>query len=146
MRPGQAYNPMFLCGGVGLGKTHLTQAIAQMIRDRDPGTRVAYVHSERFVSDMVRALQHNSMNDFKAAYRSLDALMTDDIQFFANKDRSQEEFLHTFNELLEGQQVILTCDRYPKEVKGLEDRLKGGSAGGLLLPSSRRSSRRALQY
>jgi chromosomal replication initiator protein len=132
MKPGHAYNPMFLYGGVGLGKTHLMQAIAHMARQRDSQARIAYVHSERFVSDMVRALQHNSMNDFKAAYRSLDALMIDDIQFFANKDRSQEEFFHTFNELLDGQhQIILTCDRYPKEVEGLEDRLKSRFGWGL---------------
>jgi chromosomal replication initiator protein len=132
MKPGHAYNPMFLYGGVGLGKTHLMQAIAHMTRERDPAARVEYVHSERFVSDMVRALQHNSMSEFKAAYRSLDALMIDDIQFFANKDRSQEEFFHTFNELLEGQhQIILTCDRYPKEVEGLEDRLKSRFGWGL---------------
>jgi chromosomal replication initiator protein len=130
--PGRAYNPLFLYGGVGLGKTHLMHAIAHMIKERDSEARIAYVHSERFVSDMVRALQHNSMNEFKAAYRSLDALMIDDIQFFANKDRSQEEFFHTFNELLEGQhQVILTCDRYPKEVNGLEDRLKSRFGWGL---------------
>jgi len=130
--PGRAYNPLFLYGGVGLGKTHLMHAIAHLIKERDSEARIAYVHSERFVSDMVRALQHNSMNEFKAAYRSLDALMIDDIQFFANKDRSQEEFFHTFNELLEGQhQVILTCDRYPKEVEGLEDRLKSRFGWGL---------------
>jgi chromosomal replication initiator protein len=130
--PGRAYNPLFLYGGVGLGKTHLMHAIAHLIKERDSEARIAYVHSERFVSDMVRALQHNSMNEFKAAYRSLDALMIDDIQFFANKDRSQEEFFHTFNELLEGQhQVILTCDRYPKEVDGLEDRLKSRFGWGL---------------
>jgi len=130
--PGRAYNPLFLYGGVGLGKTHLMHAIAHMIKQRDSEARIAYVHSERFVGDMVRALQHNSMNEFKAAYRSLDALMIDDIQFFANKDRSQEEFFHTFNELLEGQhQVILTCDRYPKEVEGLEDRLKSRFGWGL---------------
>ena len=93
---------------------------------------MAYVHSERFVSDMVRALQHNKMNDFKTAYRSLDALLIDDIQFFAGKDRSQEEFFHTFNALLEGQQqIILTCDRYPKEVDGLEERLKSRFGWGL---------------
>jgi chromosomal replication initiator protein len=130
--PGRAYNPLFLYGGVGLGKTHLMHAIAHLIKERDSEARIAYVHSERFVSDMVRALQHNSMNEFKAAYRSLDALMIDDIQFFANKDRSQEEFFHTFNELLEGQhQVILTCDRYPKEVDGLEDPLKSRFGWGL---------------
>jgi chromosomal replication initiator protein len=130
--PGRAYNPLFLYGGVGLGKTHLMHAIAHLIKERDAEARIAYVHSERFVGDMVRALQHNSMNEFKTAYRSLDALMIDDIQFFAGKDRSQEEFFHTFNELLEGQhQVILTCDRYPKEVDGLEERLKSRFGWGL---------------
>ena len=130
--PGRAYNPLFLYGGVGLGKTHLMHAIAHMIKDRDDEARVAYVHSERFVSDMVRALQHNAINEFKTAYRSLDALLIDDIQFFAGKERSQEEFFHTFNELLEGQhQVILTCDRYPKEVDGLEERLKSRFGWGL---------------
>ena len=130
--PGKAYNPLFLYGGVGLGKTHLMHAIAHLIKAEDSGARVAYVHSERFVGDMVRALQHNSMNEFKTAYRSLDALMIDDIQFFAGKERSQEEFFHTFNELLEGQhQVILTCDRYPKEVSGLEERLKSRFGWGL---------------
>ena len=130
--PGRAYNPLFLYGGVGLGKTHLMHAVAHLVRARDDEARVAYVHSERFVGDMVRALQHNSMNEFKTAYRSLDALLIDDIQFFAGKERSQEEFFHTFNELLEGQhQVILTCDRYPKEVDGLEERLKSRFGWGL---------------
>ncbi len=130
--PGRAYNPLFLYGGVGLGKTHLMHAVAHLIKERDSEARIAYVHSERFVGDMVRALQHNSMNEFKTAYRSLDALLIDDIQFFAGKDRSQEEFFHTFNELLEGQhQVILTCDRYPKEVEGLEERLKSRFGWGL---------------
>src|SRR5256714_661912 len=130
--PGRAYNPLFLYGGVGLGKTHLMHAIAHLIKERDAEARIAYVHSERFVGDMVRALQHNSMNEFKTAYRSLDALLIDDIQFFANKDRSQEEFFHTVNELLERQhQVILTCDRYPKEVEGLEERLKSRFGWGL---------------
>lgn len=130
--PGKAYNPLFVYGGVGLGKTHLMHAAGHMIRQRNPDARIAYVHSERFVSDMVRALQHNTMNEFKAAYRSLDALLIDDIQFFAGKDRSQEEFFHTFNALLEGQQqVIVTCDRYPKEVTGLEERLKSRFGWGL---------------
>jgi chromosomal replication initiator protein len=130
--PGHAYNPLFLYGGVGLGKTHLMHAIAHVIKERNGDARVAYVHSERFVSDMVRALQHNKISDFKAAYRSLDALLIDDIQFFANKTGSQEEFFHTFNELLEGQhQIILTCDRYPKEVDGLEERLKSRFGWGL---------------
>ncbi|HEV2228021.1 MAG TPA: chromosomal replication initiator protein DnaA, partial [Steroidobacteraceae bacterium] len=130
--PGRAYNPLFLYGGVGLGKTHLMHAIAHLVKENDPEARIAYVHSERFVGDMVRALQHNSMNEFKMAYRSLNALLIDDIQFFAGKERSQEEFFHTFNELLEGQhQVILTCDRYPKEVEGLEERLKSRFGWGL---------------
>src|SRR6516165_6103571 len=130
--PGRAYNPLFLYGGVGLGKTHLMHAIAHLIKERDSEARVAYVHSERFVSDMVRALQHNAINEFKTAYRSLDALLIDDIQFFAGKERSQEEFFHTFNTLIEGQhQVILSCDRYPKEVDGLEERLKSRFGWGL---------------
>ncbi len=130
--PGTAYNPLFIYGGVGLGKTHLMHAVGHAIQARKPDARIAYVHSERFVSDMVKALQHNQMNEFKAAYRSLDALLIDDIQFFAGKERSQEEFFHTFNALLEGQQqVILTCDRYPKEVDGLEERLKSRFGWGL---------------
>jgi chromosomal replication initiator protein len=130
--PGCAYNPLFLYGGVGLGKTHLMHAVAHLVKARDSEARVAYVHSERFVGDMVRALQHSTMNEFKTAYRSLDALLIDDIQFFAGKERSQEEFFHTFNELLEGQhQVILTCDRYPKEVGGLEERLRSRFGSGL---------------
>jgi chromosomal replication initiator protein len=130
--PGRAYNPLFIYGGVGLGKTHLMHAIGNHIRAQNKDARIAYVHSERFVGDMVRALQHNTINDFKTAYRSLDALLIDDIQFFAGKERSQEEFFHTFNALLEGQQqVILTCDRYPKEVQGLEERLKSRFGWGL---------------
>ena len=130
--PGKAYNPLFIYGGVGLGKTHLMHSVGNSILARDPGMRVAYLHSERFVSDMVRALQHNTINDFKRAYRSLDALLIDDIQFFAGKDRSQDEFFHTFNALLEeDQQVILTCDRYPKEIDGLEERLKSRFGWGL---------------
>ena len=132
--PGKAYNPLFIYGGVGLGKTHLMHAIVNAIRARNPAARVAYVHSERFVGDMVRALQHNTINEFKQAYRTLDALLIDDIQFFAGKDRSQEEFFHTFNTLLEGQQqVVLTCDRYPKEVTGLEERLKSRFGWGLTI-------------
>jgi chromosomal replication initiator protein len=130
--PGRAYNPLFIYGGVGLGKTHLMHAVGNLVLQKNPAARVAYVHSERFVSDMVRALQHNTMADFKRAYRSLDALLIDDIQFFAGKERSQEEFFHTFNALLEGQQqVVLTCDRYPKEVAGLEERLKSRFGWGL---------------
>ena len=130
--PGRAYNPLFIYGGVGLGKTHLMHAVANKIKENNCEARLAYVHSERFVGDMVKALQHNTINDFKTAYRSLDALMIDDIQFFAGKERSQEEFFHTFNALLESQQqVILTCDRYPKEVDGLEERLKSRFGWGL---------------
>jgi chromosomal replication initiator protein len=130
--PGRAYNPLFIYGGVGLGKTHLMHAVGNQIRVRNDRARVAYVHSERFVGDMVKALQHNTINDFKTAYRSLDALLIDDIQFFAGKDRSQEEFFHTFNALFEGQQqIIMTCDRYPKEVDGLEERLKSRFGWGL---------------
>jgi len=130
--PGMAYNPLFLYGGVGLGKTHLMHAIGNMIVQRNPDARVVYVHSERFVGDMVKAFQHNSINEFKRYYRSVDALLIDDIQFFAKKERSQEEFFHTFNTLLEGQrQVIMTCDRYPKEVNGLEERLKSRFGWGL---------------
>jgi chromosomal replication initiator protein len=130
--PGGAYNPLFIYGGVGLGKTHLMHAIGNMILENKPDARVVYLHSERFVADMVKALQHNAINAFKSFYRGADALLIDDIQFFANKERSQEEFFHTFNALLEGQQqVILTCDRYPKEVDGLEDRLKSRFGWGL---------------
>lgn len=129
---GGAYNPLFIYGGVGLGKTHLMQAIGNHIVEQNPSAKVVYLHSERFVADMVKALQLNAMAEFKRFYRSLDALLIDDIQFFAKKDRSQEEFFHTFNALLEGnQQVILTCDRYPKEIEGLEDRLKSRFGWGL---------------
>ncbi len=130
--PGKSYNPLFIYGGVGLGKTHLMHAVGNAILKNNPGARVSYVHSERFVGDMVRGLQHNTISEFKRSYRSLDALLIDDIQFFAGKDRSQEEFFHTFNALLEGQrQIILTCDRYPKEVNGLEERLKSRFGWGL---------------
>jgi chromosomal replication initiator protein len=130
--PGKSYNPLFLYGGVGLGKTHLMHAIGHSILQQSSGANVAYLHSERFVADMVKALQHNTINDFKRHYRSLDALLIDDIQFFAGKERSQEEFFHTFNHLLEGQhQIVLTCDRYPKEVSGLEERLKSRFGWGL---------------
>ncbi len=130
--PGRAYNPLFIYGGVGLGKTHLMHAVGHEMLQRNPAAKVAYVHSERFVGDMVRGLQHNTITDFKRRYRSLDALLIDDIQFFAGKERSQEEFFHTFNVLLEGQrQIILTCDRYPKEVSGLEERLKSRLGCGL---------------
>jgi chromosomal replication initiator protein len=130
--PAVAYNPLFLYGGVGLGKTHLLHAIGNQIMRNNPQAKVLYLHSERFVADMVKALQTNAMNDFKRFYRTVDALLIDDIQFFAGKDRSQEEFFHTFNALLESQQqVILTCDRYPKEINGVEERLKSRFGWGL---------------
>ncbi|ROR34357.1 chromosomal replication initiator protein DnaA [Inmirania thermothiophila] len=130
--PGTAYNPLFIYGGTGLGKTHLMHAVGNALRGRRPEARVIYLHSERFVGDMIRALQHNRINEFKQFYRGADALLIDDIQFFAGKERSQEEFFHTFNALLENrQQVILTCDRYPKEVEGLEERLKSRFGWGL---------------
>lgn len=130
--PAVAYNPLFLYGGVGLGKTHLLHAIGNNIMINNPNAKVLYLHSERFVADMVKALQTNAMNEFKRYYRTVDALLIDDIQFFAGKDRSQEEFFHTFNALLEGQQqVILTCDRYPKEINGVEERLKSRFGWGL---------------
>ncbi|MGZ8218840.1 chromosomal replication initiator protein DnaA [Methylomagnum sp.] len=129
---GRAYNPLFIYGGVGLGKTHLMHAIGNEILKGNPSANIVYLHSERFVSDMVKALQHNAINAFKDYYRTVDALLIDDIQFFAGKERSQEEFFHTFNTLLENKhQVILTCDRYPKEIKGLEERLKSRFGWGL---------------
>ncbi|WP_133128087.1 chromosomal replication initiator protein DnaA [Legionella nagasakiensis] len=131
-RPGDAYNPLFIYGGVGLGKTHLMHAIGNSILKNNPEAKVLYLHSERFVADMVKALQTNAINEFKRFYRSLNALLIDDIQFFAGKDRSQEEFFHTFNALLEGQQqIILTSDRYPKEIEGVEERLKSRFGWGL---------------
>ena len=131
-RPGDAYNPLFIYGGVGLGKTHLMHAIGNTILKNNPEAKVLYLHSERFVADMVKALQTNAINEFKRFYRSLNALLIDDIQFFAGKDRSQEEFFHTFNALLEGQQqIILTSDRYPKEIEGVEERLKSRFGWGL---------------
>lgn len=130
--PGQAYNPLLLYGGVGLGKTHLMHAIGNQILALNPQAKVVYLHSERFVQDMVKALQHNAIDEFKRHYRSVNALLIDDIQFFAGKERSQEEFFHTFNALLEGQQqIIMTCDRYPKELDGLEERLKSRFGWGL---------------
>lgn len=130
--PGKAYNPVFIYGGVGLGKTHLMHAIGNHILATNPNAKVLYLHSERFVADMVKALQSNAINEFKRFYRSLNALLIDDIQFFAGKDRSQEEFFHTFNALLEGQQqIILTSDRYPKEIDGVEERLKSRFGWGL---------------
>lgn len=132
--PGQAYNPLFIYGGVGLGKTHLMHGIGNFILQHNPNAQVLYLHSERFVADMIKALQRNAMNEFKRYYRSVNALLIDDIQFFAGKDRSQEEFFHTFNALLdEQQQIILTCDRYPKEIEGLEERLQSRFGWGLTI-------------
>ena len=131
-RPGSAYNPLFIYGGVGLGKTHLMHAVGNEILKNEPGKRIVYVHSEKFVSDMVKALQLGAMNEFKSFYRNADALLIDDIQFFAGKEQSQEEFFHTFNALLDrNNQMILTCDKYPKEIDGLEERLKSRLGWGL---------------
>lgn len=130
--PGGSYNPLFIYGGVGLGKTHLMHAVGNAMKEKNPNAKIVYLHSERFVADMVKALQLNAINDFKRYYRSADALLIDDIQFFAGKERSQEEFFHTFNALLEGNhQIILTCDRYPKVISNLEERLKSRFGWGL---------------
>jgi len=130
--PGAGYNPLLIYGGVGLGKTHLMHAAGNRILQEQPDARVIYLHSERFVAEMIRALQHNAIDEFKNFYRSVNALLIDDIQFFAGKERSQEEFFHTFNALMEGgQQIIMTCDRYPKEIEGLEERLKSRFGWGL---------------
>ena len=132
--PGKAYNPLFIYGGVGLGKTHLMHAAGNLICTNKPKARVAYIHSERFVSDMVKAIQSNKMDDFKSYYRSLDALLIDDIQFFAGKDQSQEEFFHTFNNLLEsGSQIIITSDKFPKEINNLQERIISRFESGLLV-------------
>ncbi len=132
--PGGSYNPFFIYGGVGLGKTHLMHAIGNELLKQKSEARVVYLHSERFVADMVNALRHNKIDAFKRFYRSLDALLIDDIQFFAGKEQSQEEFFHTFNTLLEGnKQVILTSDRFPKDVDGLDDRLKSRFGWGLAI-------------
>jgi chromosomal replication initiator protein len=126
------YNPLFIYGGVGLGKTHLMHAVGNEILKNNPEKRIVYVHSEKFVSDMVKALQLGAMNEFKSFYRNADALLIDDIQFFAGKEQSQEEFFHTFNALLDrNNQMILTCDKYPKEIDGLEERLKSRLGWGL---------------
>lgn len=130
--PGQTYNPLSIYGGVGLGKTHLAQGIGHQILEANPEAKVLYLHSERFVADMIKALQRNAMNEFKRYYRTVDVLIVDDIQFFAGKERSQEEFFHTFNALLDGQQqIVLTCDRFPKEISGLEERLQSRFGWGL---------------
>ncbi len=130
--PGIAYNPLFVYGGVGLGKTHLMHAVGNLVLETNPAAQVVYCHSERFVSEMVKALQHNRIEEFKKRYRSLNALLIDDVQFFAGKERSQEEFFHTFNALFESrQQIVLSSDRFPKAVSGLEERLKSRFGWGL---------------
>ena len=132
LNPKGDYNPLFIYGGVGLGKTHLMHAVGNEILKNEPNKRIVYVHSEKFVSDMVKALQLGAMNEFKSFYRNADALLIDDIQFFAGKEQSQEEFFHTFNALLDrNNQMILTCDKYPKEIDGLEERLKSRLGCGL---------------
>jgi chromosomal replication initiator protein len=130
--PGVVHNPLFIYGGVGLGKTHLMHAVGNLMLETRPDARVVYLHSEGFVAEMVKALQHNTIDDFKKKFRSVNALLIDDVQFFAGKERSQEEFFHTFNALFESQQqIVLTSDRFPKEVEGLEDRLKSRFGWGL---------------
>ena len=130
--PGSAYNPLFIYGSVGLGKTHLMLAVGNEVLAKNPNAKVVYLHSEKFVQDMVKALQTKTMDEFKRYYRSADVLLIDDIQFFAGKTQSQEEFFHTFNELLEGeQQIILTSDKYPKEITGVDERLKSRFGWGL---------------
>jgi len=130
--PGKAYNPLFIYGGVGLGKTHLMHAVGNAILRGSPQARVVYLHSDRFVGEMVKALQHNRIDEFKRHYRSVNALLIDDVQFFAGKERTQEEFFHTFNVLFESQQqIVLSSDRFPKEVAGLEERLKSRFGWGL---------------
>ena len=131
-KPGDAYNPLLLYGSTGLGKTHLLHAIGNKIREKNPTTKVLYLDSELFVSDMIKALRHGAIDNFKRHYRSAGALLIDDIQFFAGKKSSQEEFFNTFNALLDSkQQIVLTCDRYPKEVEGLEARLRSRFGWGL---------------
>lgn len=130
--PGTAYNPLFIYGGVGLGKTHLLQAIGNLVQERDPAAKIRYIHAEQYVSDVVRAYQHKAFDGFKKYYHSLDVLLVDDIQFFSGKTRTQEEFFYAFNALIEAhKQVIITCDTYPKEISGMEDRLISRFGWGL---------------
>ncbi len=130
--PGESYNPLFIYGGVGLGKTHLMHAIGNRILEYNPRAHVLYVYAERFVNDMITALRNSRIEEFKQHYRSVDALLIDDIQFFAGKERSMEEFFHTFNALLEGQkQIILASDRFPRDVEGIDDRLRSRFNWGL---------------
>jgi chromosomal replication initiator protein len=130
--PATSYNPLFIYGGVGLGKTHLLHAVGNLVRDRTPNAKIRYLHAEQYVSDLVRAVQHRSFDQFKRYYQSLDLLLIDDIQFFADKNRTQEEFFYTFNALLESRrQIVITCDSFPKEIAGMEDRLKTRFGWGL---------------
>lgn len=130
--PGVAYNPLFVYGGVGLGKTHLIQAIGNLVQEQNAGAKISYIHAERYVSDVVRAYQNKAFDDFKRHYHSLDLLLIDDIQFFGGKSRTQEEFFYAFNALIEAhKQVIITCDSYPKEISGMEDRLISRFGWGL---------------
>jgi len=129
---GSSYNPLLLYGGVGLGKTHLMHAVGNAIADRHPELKVAYMYSQRFMEDMVRAIEHGAMSEFTQYYRSVDVLLMDDIQFLAKGSKSQEEFFHVFNRLQEdGRQIVLTCDRYPKEIQGLEERLESRFVWGM---------------
>jgi chromosomal replication initiator protein len=130
--PGTAYNPLFIYGGVGLGKTHLLQAIGNLVQDLNANAKIRYIHAEQYVSDVVRAYQHKAFDGFKKYYHSLDLLLIDDIQFFSGKTRTQEEFFYAFNALIEAhKQVIITCDTYPKEISGMEDRLISRFGWGL---------------
>jgi chromosomal replication initiator protein len=127
-----SYNPLFVYGGVGLGKTHLIQAIGNHILGHNPAAKIRYIHAETYVSDVVRAYQHKAFDDFKRHYRSLDLLLIDDIQFFGGKSRTQEEFFYLFNTLIEAhKQVVITCDTYPKEISGIEERLISRFGWGL---------------
>ena len=130
--PGTAYNPLFIYGGVGLGKTHLIQAIGNYVHTNNPDARISYIHAENYVSDVVKAYQHKTFDEFKRHYHSLDVLLIDDIQFFSGKNRTQEEFFYAFNALIEAhKQLIITCDTYPKEIADMEDRLKSRFSWGL---------------
>ena len=130
--PGTAYNPLFIYGGVGLGKTHLIQAIGNMVLTENKEAKVRYIHAEQYVSDVVRAYQHKAFDEFKRYYHSLDLLLVDDIQFIGGKNRTQEEFFYAFNALVEAhKQVIITCDSYPKEISGMEERLVSRFGWGL---------------
>ena len=130
--PGISYNPLFIYGGVGLGKTHLVQAIGNHVAAGRPQARVRYTHAEQYVTDVVRAYQQKSFDEFKRYYHLLDLLLIDDIQFFSNKDRTQEEFFYAFNALVEAhKQIVITCDTYPKEISGMQERLISRFGWGL---------------